>query len=77
MDNIGIIFILKIIGQGVTNEIISIFYMLLYQPIGKLLYLTCYSIAVFNMLFLFECSNSINSKYFVYFLCKHYLILIG
>ena len=36
MDNIGIIFILKIIGQGVTNEIISIFNMLLYQPIGKL-----------------------------------------
>ena len=36
MDNIGIIFILKIIGQGVTNEIISIFNMLLYQPIGEL-----------------------------------------
>ena len=36
MDNTGIIFILKIIGQGVTNEIISIFNMLLYQPIGEL-----------------------------------------
>jgi len=39
MDNIGIIFILQIIGQrGVTNEIISIFNMLLYQPIGELYY---------------------------------------
>ena len=38
MDNIGIIFILKIIGQRVTNEIISIFNMLLYQPIGELYY---------------------------------------
>ena len=39
MDNIGIIFVLQIIGQrGVTNEIISIFNMLLYQPIGELYY---------------------------------------
>ena len=39
MDNIGIIFILQIIEQrGVTNEIISIFNMLLYQPIGELYY---------------------------------------
>ena len=39
MDNIGIIFILQIIGQrGVTNEIVSIFNMLLYQPIGELYY---------------------------------------
>ena len=38
MDNTGIISILKIIGQGVTNEIISIFNMLLYQPIGELYY---------------------------------------
>ena len=39
IHNIGIIFILQIIGQrGVTNEIISIFNMLLYQPIGELYY---------------------------------------
>ena len=36
MDNIGIIFILKIIEQGVTNKIISISNMVLYQPIGEL-----------------------------------------
>ena len=36
MDNTGIIFILKIIGQGVTNETISIFNMFQYQPIGEL-----------------------------------------
>lgn len=39
IHNIGIIFILQIIGQrGVTNKIISIFNMLLYQPIGELYY---------------------------------------
>ena len=36
MDNIGIIFILKIIELAVTNEIISIFKRVLYQPIGEL-----------------------------------------
>ena len=50
MDNIGIIFILQIIGQrGVTNEIISIFNMLLYQPIGELYYFNIPLVKYLNM----------------------------
>ena len=50
IDNIGIIFILQIIGQrGVTNEIISIFNMLLYQPIGELYYFNIPLVKYLNM----------------------------
>ncbi len=50
MDNIGIIFILQIIGQrGVTNKIISIFNMLLYQPIGELYYFNIPLVEYLNM----------------------------
>ena len=63
IHNIGIIFILQIIEQrGVTNKIISIFNMLLYQPIGELYYFNIPLVKYLNMYIVQERLLSIYSE---------------